>query len=110
MPAAGMYPGLLPTLVREFGSDIIVPAGGGVLGHPHGYTAGAKAWMQAVDAVMEDLPLEEAAKTRPELKVAIDHWGVLKRPHTPWSRYGSFAPGPGGACGAGCPYLTGHLP
>jgi 2,3-diketo-5-methylthiopentyl-1-phosphate enolase len=86
MPAAGMYPGLLPTIVREFGTDIIIPAGGGVLGHPQGYTAGAKAWMQAVDAVMEDLPLEEAAKTRLELKAAIDHWGVLKRPYTPWLR------------------------
>ena len=88
MPAAGMYPGLLPTLVREYGTDIVVPAGGGVLGHPGGYTAGARAWMQAVEAVMEDIPLEEAAKTRPELRAAIDHWGVLKRPSTPWLRAG----------------------
>jgi len=88
MPAAGMYPGLLPILVREFGTDIIIPAGGGVLGHPGGYTAGAKAWMQAVEAVMEDVPLEEAAKTNPELKAAIDHWGVIKRPSTPWLRAG----------------------
>jgi len=86
MPAAGMYPGLLPILVRELGADIIVPAGGGMLGHPDGYTAGAKAWMQAVEAVMDDIPLEEAAKTRRELKVAIDHWGVQKRPSTPWLR------------------------
>jgi 2,3-diketo-5-methylthiopentyl-1-phosphate enolase len=88
MPAAGMHPGLLPTLVDEIGTDIIVPAGGGILGHPNGYTAGAKAWVQAVEAVMEDIPLEEAAKTHPELKGAIDQWGVLKRPSTPWLRAG----------------------
>lgn len=88
MPAAGMYPGLLPTLVKELGTDIIVPAGGGILGHPGGYTAGARAWAQAVEAVTEDIPLEEAAKTQPELKEAIDHWGVLERPSTPWLRAG----------------------
>ena len=88
MPAAGMYPGLMPVLMREFGTDIIVPAGGGILGHPDGYTAGAKAMMQAVEASMEDVALEEAAKTHPELRAAIGHWGVLKRPSTPWLRAG----------------------
>jgi 2,3-diketo-5-methylthiopentyl-1-phosphate enolase len=86
MPAAGMYPGLLPTLVREYGNDMVIPAGGGMLGHPRGYTAGAKAWRQAIDAVMDGIPLEKAAKTKPELKAAIDYWGVLKRPRTPWLR------------------------
>lgn len=84
MPAAGMYPGLVPTLVREYGTDIIIPAGGGMLGHPGGYTAGAKAWIQAFEAVMNDIPLEEAAKTDPELREAINKWGVLKKPETPW--------------------------
>jgi len=56
------------------------------LGHPRGYTAGAKAWRQAIDAVMDGIPLEKAEKTKPELKAAIDHWGVLKRPRTPWLR------------------------
>ncbi|HLB49733.1 MAG TPA: RuBisCO large subunit C-terminal-like domain-containing protein, partial [Anaerolineales bacterium] len=40
MPAAGMYPGLMAELVKENGPDIIVPAGGGMLGHPMGYKAG----------------------------------------------------------------------
>lgn len=41
--------------------------------HPVGYTAGAMAWRQAIDAAMEGIPLEEAAKTKPELKAAMDH-------------------------------------
>ena len=86
MPSAGMYPGLMPTLVRECGFDICVPAGGGILGHRDGYEAGAKAMRQAVDAVMKDLSLEEYAKTNPELQSAIKQWGVLQRPHTPWLR------------------------
>lgn len=86
MPAGGMYPGLFPTLVREYGLDICVPAGGGILGHRDGYEAGAKAMRQAIDAVMQDISLEEHAKTNPELQTAIDQWGVLQRPHTPWLR------------------------
>jgi hypothetical protein len=44
-----------------------------------GYTAGAMAWRQAIHAAMEGIPLEEAAKTKPELKAAIYHWGIPKR-------------------------------
>lgn len=85
MPAAGMHPGLLPVLLQEAGQDIIIPAGGGMLGHPMGYTAGAKAWQQAFEAEMEGVPLEEAAERYPELKAALDKWGLFKRPSTPWS-------------------------
>jgi 2,3-diketo-5-methylthiopentyl-1-phosphate enolase len=97
MPAAGMYPGLMPELVKENGPDIIVPAGGGMLGHPMGYKAGAMAWRQAIDAVMNDIPLEEAAKQQPELMAALQTWGLRKRPATPWGYSGpdyhpKFAP------------------
>ena len=97
MPAAGMYPGLMAELVKENGPDIIVPAGGGMLGHPMGYKAGAMAWRQAIDAVMADVSLEEAAKDHPELMAALQTWGLRKRPATPWGYSGpeyhpKFAP------------------
>jgi 2,3-diketo-5-methylthiopentyl-1-phosphate enolase len=97
MPAAGMYPGLMAELVKENGPDIIVPAGGGMLGHPMGYKAGAMAWRQAIDAVMADISLEEAAKDHPELMAALQTWGLRKRPATPWGYSGpeyhpKFAP------------------
>ena len=34
MPAAGTYPGLAPILLSEYGKDMIIPSGGGMLGHP----------------------------------------------------------------------------
>jgi len=86
MPAAGMYPGLVPLLVREFGPDIVIPAGGGMLGHPMGYTAGARAWQQAIEATMQDVPLPEAAKDKKELRAALEKWGTLKRPEVRWFR------------------------
>lgn len=88
MPAAGMYPGLVPALVEEFGVDMIIPAGGGMLGHSMGYTAGAKAWQQAIDATLKGIPLTEAAKEYPELKAAIEQWGIRKRPQTAWGYAG----------------------
>jgi len=84
MPAAGMYPGLMPVLMEEFGPDMIIPAGGGMLGHPMGYTAGARAWQQAIEATMKDIKLSEFAKDHEELKAAIEKWGVRKRPKTYW--------------------------
>jgi 2,3-diketo-5-methylthiopentyl-1-phosphate enolase len=97
MPAAGMYPGLVPVLLLEHGPDIIIPAGGGILGHPMGYKAGAMAWRQAIDAAMAGVPLREAAREHPELKAAIELWGIRERPVTPWGYSGpsyhpKFAP------------------
>jgi 2,3-diketo-5-methylthiopentyl-1-phosphate enolase len=84
MPSAGVHPGLVDILVDEYGTDMIAPAGGGTLGHPMGYTAGAKAMRQAVDAKMAGMSREEAAEKYPELKAAFDCWGIPERPKTSW--------------------------
>jgi 2,3-diketo-5-methylthiopentyl-1-phosphate enolase len=88
MPCAGVYPGLAPILVGEYGPDIIIPAGGGMLGHPDGYTAGAQAWQQAIAAAMSGENIIEYAKKpeHRELRRAIEKWGVIDRPKTPWLR------------------------
>ena len=88
MPAAGMYPGTAEVVLAEYGPDIIIPAGGGMLGHPLGYRAGAMAWRQAVEAVMADIPLEEAARDKPELMAALQKWGLRTRPVTRWGYSG----------------------
>jgi 2,3-diketo-5-methylthiopentyl-1-phosphate enolase len=85
MPAAGMYPGLAEVLIQEHGINFIVPAGGGMLGHPMGYKAGAMAWRQAIDAVLAGMTLQEAARKHPEFRAAAETWGIRERPKTPWS-------------------------
>ncbi len=84
MPCAGTYPGLAEVLYEEYGNDMIIPSGGGMLGHPMGYTAGAKAWQQAIDAVVAGISLKDAAKDKPELRAALEKWGIRKRPQTSW--------------------------
>jgi 2,3-diketo-5-methylthiopentyl-1-phosphate enolase len=75
VPSAGIHPGLVPLLVRDFGTDFIVNAGGGIHGHPGGATAGGKAFNQAIDAVMAGQTLDEAAETNHELNLALEKWG-----------------------------------
>jgi 2,3-diketo-5-methylthiopentyl-1-phosphate enolase len=89
LPGGGIHPGLVPHIVQEYGPDIVLLAGGGMLGHPQGPTAGVKAFRQAIDAVMENRALVEWAKDHKELKTALDTWGTFERPKTPWGYYGS---------------------
>lgn len=97
MPAAGMYPGLAEVLIQEHGIDFIAMAGGGILGHPLGYKAGAMAWRQAFEAVLSGMSLQEAAEKYPEFGAAAQQWGIRERPKTPWGYAGpdfhpKFAP------------------
>jgi 2,3-diketo-5-methylthiopentyl-1-phosphate enolase len=84
MPGAGIYPGAVPPMLEENGPDMIFMAGGGMLGHPMGYTAGAMAFRQAIDAAMVGMPLDVAAQDKPELLAALQTWGLRKRPVTRW--------------------------
>jgi 2,3-diketo-5-methylthiopentyl-1-phosphate enolase len=79
MPGGGATPGVIQAMMETFGNDIIISAGGGIIGHPDGPTAGGKAFRQGIDAVMKGMTLREAANEpeNKELKVALDKWGVV---------------------------------
>lgn len=78
VPSAGIHPGLVPLILRDFGHDVIVNAGGGVHGHPLGTAAGGQAFRQAIQAVLAGETLEEAAlkEGAEPLKAAIEAWGI----------------------------------
>jgi len=72
--SGGLYPRLVPSLLENFGNDVVIQAGGGIHGHPDGTVSGAKAMRQAVDATLKQVALEDYAKTHKELKVSLEHW------------------------------------
>jgi 2,3-diketo-5-methylthiopentyl-1-phosphate enolase len=76
MPGGGTTQGHVQELIETFGNDVMIAAGGAIHGHPMGATAGAKAFRQAIDAVMAGQDIEVAAEGLPELKAAIDAWGT----------------------------------
>jgi len=77
VPSAGIHPSLVPLILRDFGDEVVVNAGGGIHGHPQGTAAGGQAFRQAIDATLQGVSLPDAAE-KPEntaLKAAIDLWG-----------------------------------
>jgi len=74
--SGGVYPGLVPKIIKFMGKDVILQAGGGIHGHPLGTESGAKAMRQAVDTCLKKISLKEYSKTHGELKLAIKKWGL----------------------------------
>ena len=72
--SGGLHPRMVPALIKFFGKDFVIQAGGGIHGHKEGTSAGAKAMRQAVDATLKGIALEEHAKINKELKKALQIW------------------------------------
>lgn len=72
--SGGLHPALVPGLIKLFGNDVILQAGGGIHGNPLGTVSGAVAMRQAADAALEDIPLKKYAKTHNELSAALEKW------------------------------------
>ncbi|MBL3615561.1 2,3-diketo-5-methylthiopentyl-1-phosphate enolase, partial [Bacillus sp. RHFS18] len=78
VPSAGIHPGMVPLLMRDFGIDHIINAGGGIHGHPKGAEGGGKAFRAIIDAVLEAQPIEEKAASCKDLQLALDKWGRVE--------------------------------
>lgn len=76
--SGGVHPGLIPDILKILGTDICLLVSGGIHGHPNGTRAGAKAAMQAIEAHMSGISLEEQAKRHKELAAALQKWGHSK--------------------------------
>ena len=72
--SGGVYPAMVPQIIKFMGNDIVLQAGGGIHGHPFGTEAGARAMRQSVDAVFKKISLKEYAKTHVELEEALKKW------------------------------------
>ncbi|MET3729025.1 2,3-diketo-5-methylthiopentyl-1-phosphate enolase [Fictibacillus halophilus] len=75
VPSAGIHPGLTPVLFNDFGLDSVINAGGGIHGHPDGAAGGARAFRQAIDAVVKGKDFESFAEKHTELQKALELWG-----------------------------------
>jgi len=73
--SGGLHPGIVHRLLELLSTDLVVQAGGGVLGHPEGTFSGARALRQSIDAYMKGISVQEYAKDHPELRKALNKWG-----------------------------------
>lgn len=65
--SCGLHPGLVQHVRNKVGDEVLLNAGGSIMGHPNGSTAGALAMRQAIDG--------EHGK---EYQQAIDKWGYVE--------------------------------
>lgn len=73
--SGGLNPVLLPQFLDVFGTiDFITTMGGGIHSHPKATYSGIKAVLQAYEAWKQQIPLEEYAKEKEELREAISFY------------------------------------
>ncbi len=75
MPSGGITPSMVPKVMADLGTDIVIGSGGGIHAHPQGPVAGGKAFRQAIDATIEGVSLADCAKEHPELDAVLQQWG-----------------------------------
>ena len=70
---SGAWAGLAPLTFKAVGNvDLLFLCGGGILGHPDGLTAGVKSVQQGWEAAMQGIDPHTYAKSRPELRKAME--------------------------------------
>ncbi len=72
MPSGGIAQPMVDEIIADLGYNVVIGAGGAIHAHPMGPAAGAKAFRQAIDAVMSGRSLEEAAEEYEELAQSIE--------------------------------------
>jgi ribulose-bisphosphate carboxylase large chain len=78
--SSAQWAGTAPVTWKHTGTDdLLVLAGGGILGHPGGAGAGALSMRQAWEAVTGGVELEDAAMQHSELAAALAHFGGSSR-------------------------------
>lgn len=73
--SSGQWAGTVAATHAVAGEDLLFMAGGGILAHPGGATAGVTSLRQAWDAAREGIAINDYARRAPELKAALDFFG-----------------------------------
>lgn len=74
--ASGQWGGQAPeTFRRTQTTDVMYVAGGGIIAHPQGPSAGVTSIRQAWEAAVSNVPLEEYARTHCELRASLETFG-----------------------------------
>ncbi len=75
VPSAGVHPGMVGRILDDYGTEVILNAGTGIMDHPQGPASGVLAfheaiarWQDAAPRALEDLPVGP-------LRAAVEKWG-----------------------------------
>jgi 2,3-diketo-5-methylthiopentyl-1-phosphate enolase len=75
VPSAGIHPGIVPKALADYGQDVILNAGTGIMDHPDGPAAGVKAFFEALERVSAGKPFNLETIPEGALRQALQKWG-----------------------------------
>jgi ribulose-bisphosphate carboxylase large chain len=74
--SSGQWGGQAPETFRRTKTvDLLYLAGGGIMAHPNGTTAGVRSLRKWWEVAVEGLTMEQAVATYPELKISLEKFG-----------------------------------
>ncbi|NEO99870.1 MAG: 2,3-diketo-5-methylthiopentyl-1-phosphate enolase [Symploca sp. SIO2E9] len=76
VPSAGIHPGVVPQALADYGPDVILNAGTGIMDHPDGPASGVKAFFEALERLKQGESLEVEKLPVGPLRNALEKWGV----------------------------------
>lgn len=76
VPSAGIVPGVVPRALADYGRDVLLNAGTGIMDHPDGPGAGVRAFHEALAWHATGQPFTAEAVPAGPLKTALETWGV----------------------------------
>lgn len=78
VPSAGIHPGVVPQALTDYGQDVILNAGTGIMDHPDNPAAGVRAFFEALERVKQGESFELETLPEGALRRAIEKWGIGK--------------------------------
>ncbi len=75
VPSAGIHPGIVPKALADYGQDVILNAGTGIMDHPDGAAAGVQAFFEALECVAQGQPFAPESLPPSSLRRAVEKWG-----------------------------------
>lgn len=75
VPSAGIHPGIVPKVLADYGNDVILNAGTGIMDHPDNPAGGVQAFIEALQTTAQNQPFDLETLPAGPLRRAIEKWG-----------------------------------
>jgi 2,3-diketo-5-methylthiopentyl-1-phosphate enolase len=75
VPSAGIHPGIVPKALADYGQQVILNAGTGIMDHPDGPEAGVTAFFEALELAKAGEPFQLETLPAGALRRAVEKWG-----------------------------------
>jgi 2,3-diketo-5-methylthiopentyl-1-phosphate enolase len=76
VPSAGIHPGVVPQAIADYGNEVILNAGTGIMDHPDGAASGVIAFFEALERIKQKQSFALPSLPPGALRRAVEKWGA----------------------------------